>query len=98
MDLIGAAARDDALGPDEVRRFLSDNPDFLKGDPALLRELGLRPEAANNVVEFGPAALAGADCATIPPSVFVDLFKHPLTEKGLDQFLSDWAKTGQSIV
>jgi len=44
------------------------------------------------------AALAGADCATIPPAVFQDLFKHPLTEKGLDQFLSDWAKTGQSIL
>jgi uncharacterized protein YigA (DUF484 family) len=57
MDLIGAAARDDALGPDEVRRFLSDNPDFLKDDAALLAELGLKPDAAN-VVEFGPAALA----------------------------------------
>ncbi|MDP1615816.1 fructose-6-phosphate aldolase [Phenylobacterium sp.] len=44
------------------------------------------------------SALAGADCATIPPSVFLDLFKHPLTEKGLDQFMSDWAKTGQSIL
>jgi transaldolase len=44
------------------------------------------------------AALAGADCATIPPAVFTDLFKHPLTEKGLEQFLSDWAKTGQSIL
>jgi len=44
------------------------------------------------------AALAGADCATIPPTVFADLFKHPLTEKGLEQFLSDWAKTGQSIL
>jgi transaldolase len=44
------------------------------------------------------AALAGADCATIPPNVFESLFKHPLTDKGLDQFLSDWAKTGQSIL
>ena len=44
------------------------------------------------------AALAGADCATIPPDVFASLFKHPLTEKGLEQFLSDWAKTGQSIL
>ena len=44
------------------------------------------------------AALAGADCATIPPNVFADLFKHPLTEKGLEQFMSDWAKTGQSIL
>jgi transaldolase len=44
------------------------------------------------------AAIAGADCATIPPDVFEALFKHPLTEKGLQQFLSDWAKTGQSIL
>lgn len=44
------------------------------------------------------AALAGADCATIPPDVFLALFKHPLTEKGLSQFLADWAKTGQSIL
>jgi transaldolase len=44
------------------------------------------------------AALAGSDCATIPPDVFLSLFKHPLTEKGLEQFMSDWAKTGQSIL
>ena len=44
------------------------------------------------------AALAGADCATIPPDVFSTLFKHPLTDKGLEQFMSDWAKTGQSIL
>jgi transaldolase len=44
------------------------------------------------------AALCGADCATIPPDVFQALFKHPLTEKGLELFMSDWAKTGQSIL
>ncbi len=44
------------------------------------------------------AALCGADCATIPPEVFEALFKHPLTEKGLQQFMADWAKTGQSIL
>jgi len=44
------------------------------------------------------AALAGADCATIPPDVFEALFKHPLTEKGLQQFMADWATTGQSIL
>ncbi|TAJ73670.1 MAG: fructose-6-phosphate aldolase [Phenylobacterium sp.] len=44
------------------------------------------------------AALAGADCATIPPDVFLALFKHPLTERGLQQFMADWAKTGQSIL
>lgn len=44
------------------------------------------------------AALAGADCATIPPNVFADLFKHPLTDKGLEMFMADWASTGQSIL
>ena len=44
------------------------------------------------------AALIGADCATIPPAVFRDLFKHPLTERGLEQFLGDWAESGQSIL
>jgi len=50
---------------------------------------------ANHVKD---AALAGADCATIPPTVFDDLIKHPLTEKGLELFAADWAKTGQSIL
>lgn len=44
------------------------------------------------------AAIQGADCATIPPTVFEALFKHPLTEKGLDQFMSDWKGTNQSIL
>ncbi|HTI67616.1 MAG TPA: fructose-6-phosphate aldolase [Caulobacteraceae bacterium] len=44
------------------------------------------------------AALAGADCSTIPPAVFRELVKHPLTERGLETFISDWAKTGQSIL
>lgn len=43
-------------------------------------------------------AIAGADCATLPPAVFRALFKHPLTETGLEQFMRDWAKTGQSIL
>lgn len=44
------------------------------------------------------AAIAGADCATLPPAVFEALFKHPLTEKGLELFKADWANTGQSIL
>ena len=43
-------------------------------------------------------AIAGADCATLPPAVFEALFKHPLTERGLELFMADWAKTGQSIL
>jgi len=44
------------------------------------------------------AAIAGADCATIPPSTFDAMFKHPLTDKGLEAFMKDWAGTGQSIL
>ena len=43
------------------------------------------------------AALIGADVATIPPATLKALVKHPLTDKGLEQFLADWAKTGQKI-
>jgi len=44
------------------------------------------------------AALAGSDVVTVPPNVLRDLVKHPLTDKGLDAFMADWAKTGQSIL
>ena len=44
------------------------------------------------------AALIGADVATIPPSIIRALIKHPLTDKGLDAFMADWAKTGQKIL
>jgi transaldolase len=44
------------------------------------------------------AAMAGADVATIPPSVLKNLAKNPLTDKSLDGFLADWKKGGQAIV
>ncbi|MDP2618581.1 MAG: fructose-6-phosphate aldolase [Hyphomicrobiales bacterium] len=43
------------------------------------------------------AALAGADVATIPPSIIKGLVNHPLTDKGIATFMADWNKTGQSI-
>ena len=43
------------------------------------------------------AAIIGADVATVPPATLRALVKHPLTDKGLEQFLADWAKTGQTI-
>jgi transaldolase len=43
------------------------------------------------------AAMIGADVATIPPATLKALVRHPLTDKGLDTFLADWAKTGQKI-
>ncbi|MBA2307377.1 fructose-6-phosphate aldolase, partial [Candidatus Dependentiae bacterium] len=43
------------------------------------------------------AALAGADVATLPPTLFDLLLKHPLTDKGLLLFEEDWQKTHISI-
>ena len=43
------------------------------------------------------AALIGADYVTAPPAVLKSLVKHPLTDKGIEMFLADWKKTGQSI-
>lgn len=43
------------------------------------------------------AAKIGADICTCPPDIIMKLFNHPLTDRGLEQFLADWAKTGQSI-
>ena len=43
------------------------------------------------------AALIGADVATVPPATLKALVKHPLTDKGLETFIADWAKTGQKI-
>ena len=44
------------------------------------------------------AALAGADCATLPPAVFRALLAHPLTTQGLKAFVDDWHASGQTIL
>ncbi|MEC9066082.1 MAG: fructose-6-phosphate aldolase [Pseudomonadota bacterium] len=49
---------------------------------------------ATHVLE---SARIGADVATMPPAVIKGLVKHVLTDKGIEGFLADWAKTGQKI-
>lgn len=71
----------------EIRQIY-DNYDF--GTEILAASI----RTANHVKE---AALIGADVATVPPSVLKGLVKHPLTDKGIESFLADWKKTGQSI-
>ncbi|MCK9209640.1 MAG: fructose-6-phosphate aldolase [Ignavibacteriaceae bacterium] len=44
-------------------------------------------------LHFVEAALIGADVCTMPFSVIDKLFNHPLTDIGLEKFLSDWKKT-----
>ena len=71
----------------EIRQIY-DNYDF---DTEIL---AASIRSVNHVKE---AALIGADVATVPAAVLKSLMKHPLTDKGLDLFLADWKKTGQSI-
>ena len=44
------------------------------------------------------AARLGAQVVTVPAKVLKQMAQHPLTDKGLEAFLKDWAKTGQSIL
>ena len=43
-------------------------------------------------------ALIGADVVTAPPAVIKALASHVLTDKGIETFMKDWAKTGQKIL
>jgi transaldolase len=51
-----------------------------------------------NVNHMRDAALIGADIATAPPAVIKQMASHVLTDKGLEGFMKDWAKTGQKIL
>ena len=69
-------------------RTIYDNYDF---DTEILTA------SVRTVNHVKQAALIGSDVATVPPAILKQLVKHPLTDKGLDAFLADWAKTGQTI-
>jgi transaldolase len=48
-------------------------------------------------VHIVQSAQLGADVATMPFKILEQLYKHPLTDNGLERFLSDWKKTGKSF-
>ena len=50
-----------------------------------------------NPVHVLESARIGADVATMPAAVIKGLFKHVLTDKGIEGFIADWEKTGQTI-
>lgn len=50
--------------------------------------------SVNHIIDCGKI---GADVITAPPAVIKSMANHPLTDKGLEQFNADWAKTGQKI-
>ncbi|SMQ59485.1 transaldolase [Altererythrobacter xiamenensis] len=54
--------------------------------------------SVRHVTHVLQAAKIGADVMTAPPKVIKQLFNHVLTDKGIEGFLADWEKTGQSII
>jgi len=54
--------------------------------------------SVRNTTHIYQAALIGAHAVTAPPSIVEQLAKHPLTDRGLADFLADWKKTGQTII
>jgi transaldolase len=73
----------------DICEIYSSYPDF---DTEVLVASVRSPQ---HVVQAG---LVGADVCTIPPNIIRQLFNHPLTDKGLSQFIADWAKCGQKIL
>ncbi|HLC60386.1 MAG TPA: fructose-6-phosphate aldolase [Candidatus Nanoarchaeia archaeon] len=73
------------VGMDLIKeiRLIYDNYDFKT------QILVASVRSTNHVLE---AAKIGADIATIPYSVFEQLFKHKLTDDGIKKFLEDWEK------
>ena len=77
-------------------QLISDIVEVYDNYPALSTEvLVASVRSPMHVLE---AAKIGADVCTLPPDVLLALFNHPLTDKGLEAFLADWQKTGQSIL
>ena len=69
-------------------RLIYDNFDF---------QTEILVASVRHPVHVLEAARIGADVMTAPPAVIRQLVKHPLTDKGIEGFLADWAKTGQKI-
>lgn len=73
----------------EIRQIYDNYPDL--GTEVLAA-------SARHPQHVTQCALAGADIVTLPPGVLRQLASHPLTDKGLAQFLADWKGTGQKIL
>ncbi len=54
--------------------------------------------SVRSVEHIRVAALAGVDVITSPYEFIMDMYKHPLTDKGLEKFLSDWNNAGEEFI
>jgi transaldolase len=78
-----------------------DGMDLIKRLKVVLDNYGLKSEiisaSVRHLGHVEAAAEAGSHIATIPGSLFPKLWAHPLTDKGIDAFLKDWASFNQAL-
>lgn len=84
----------DDIGQDGMD-LIADIVDIYNNYPAFETEVLVA--SVRNPMHVVQAARLGAHVATIPASVIKQLAGHPLTDKGLDAFMKDWAATGQKL-
>lgn len=77
-------------------RLIADIVQIYRNYPSIKTEVLVA--SIRHPMHLVEAAKLGAGVATLPPSVIRQLLKHPLTDRGLEAFLADWRKTGQSIL
>lgn len=74
----------------------SEGMDLISQIITIYRNYGFETQvlvaSIRNPMHVVQAALMGADIATIPYAVLMQLIKHPLTDIGIEKFLSDWKK------
>jgi transaldolase len=85
----------DDIGQDGMQ-LIADTMQIYDNYPAIRTEVLVA--SIRHPIHLIQAAKLGAHVATLPPSVIKTLYKHPLTDRGLESFLADWKKTGQSIL
>jgi transaldolase len=74
---------------DEICQIYQNYPDF---------STEVLVASVRNPGHVVQAAKLGADVATLPPSLMLQMLNHPLTDKGLATFVADWKATGQTIL
>ncbi|WP_424134300.1 fructose-6-phosphate aldolase [Roseomonas chloroacetimidivorans] len=85
----------DDIGQDGMQ-LIADTVQIYKNYDAIKTEVLVA--SIRHPIHLIQAAKMGAHVATLPPAVIKSLYKHPLTDRGLESFLADWRKTGQSIL
>lgn len=84
----------DDIGQDGLR-LIADIVSIYRQYPAFKTQVLVA--SVRNPIHIIESAKMGADVMTAPPSVIKQLVHHPLTDKGLETFMKDWAATGQSL-